>query len=177
MLGPNSWQQLGGAAGPLPGPQWSCIVGKCGWAHRPASSRQTAGVSTPPWQVTVCAHVNTVLSLFSSYIPCRDRGLAMAKVMGRKHMLSKVATAAAEGVDPRDLSKLKTKAFITTFRVTEDWELTRELKCSNCVVFYLLLFSLSLRKSWVRFSGPWDWLASAAWCRERAEVDWSIPRP
>ena len=44
----------------------------------------------------------------------------MAKVMGRKHMLSKVATAAAEGVDPRDLSKLKTKASITTFRVTED---------------------------------------------------------
>ena len=95
----------------------------------------------------------------------------MAKVMGRKHMLSKVATAAAEGVDPRDLSKLKTKAFITTFRVTEDWEFTSELKCSNCVLFYLLLFSLSLRKSWVRFSGPWDWLGCLV---QRAGGGWLV---
>ena len=76
------------------------------------------GVNTTVTSDSVCACEHC--DLFSSYIPFRDRGLAMAKVMGRKHMLSKVATAAAEGVDPRDLSKLKTKAFITTFRVTED---------------------------------------------------------
>ena len=33
----------------------------------------------------------------------------MAAKMGRKTMLAKVATAAAEGIDPRDLAKLKTK--------------------------------------------------------------------
>lgn len=32
----------------------------------------------------------------------------MAK-MGRKTMLAKVATAAAEGIDPRDFARLKTK--------------------------------------------------------------------
>ena len=31
--------------------------------------------------------------------------------MGRKTMLAKVATAAAEGIDPRDLAKLKTKVY------------------------------------------------------------------
>ena len=33
----------------------------------------------------------------------------MAAKMGRKKVLAKVATAAAEGIDPRDLAKLKTK--------------------------------------------------------------------
>ena len=37
----------------------------------------------------------------------------MAKTMGRKNILAKVAAAASDGIDPRDLSKLKTKEALT----------------------------------------------------------------
>ena len=33
--------------------------------------------------------------------------------MGRKNILAKVAAAASDGIDPRDLSKLKTKEALT----------------------------------------------------------------
>jgi len=42
----------------------------------------------------------------------------MAKTMGRKNILAKVAAAASDGIDPRDLSKLKTKANILTLQNT-----------------------------------------------------------